>query len=137
MGLFSGSHARLKFFLLSFVRFKKITRITSGRSTAIYYDMPPSNIWCERGGSLKVVVSQKYSDRLTAVLTVRADENVAKSFVKRFHRIMSCTTFSVQEQPVDKGTAHTVPPTQTSASPTTATTTTTKDDAEDHTHQHM
>ncbi|KAH9110184.1 hypothetical protein AeMF1_014940 [Aphanomyces euteiches] len=41
--------------------------------TGVYYDMPPRRIWAEVGGSSKVDKSEKHSDRLTAVLTIRAD----------------------------------------------------------------
>lgn len=41
--------------------------------TAVYYDTPPGKIWAIKGGSAKVLDTQKHSARLTAVLTVRAD----------------------------------------------------------------
>ncbi|RHZ01041.1 hypothetical protein DYB35_012360 [Aphanomyces astaci] len=41
--------------------------------TAVYYDMPPGKIWAEIGKSSKVDKKQKHSDRITAVLTCRAD----------------------------------------------------------------
>ena len=41
--------------------------------TGVYYDMPPCRTWAEVGGASKVDKSEKHSDRLTAVLTIRAD----------------------------------------------------------------
>ncbi|RLN91799.1 hypothetical protein DYB28_006570 [Aphanomyces astaci] len=41
--------------------------------TAVYYDMPPCKIWAEIGGSSKTDKTQKHSDRITAVLSCRAD----------------------------------------------------------------
>lgn len=41
--------------------------------TAVYYDIPPKKMWAVKGGSARIKRSQKHSDRLTAVLTVRAD----------------------------------------------------------------
>ncbi|RHZ04136.1 hypothetical protein DYB26_016420, partial [Aphanomyces astaci] len=41
--------------------------------TAVYYDMPPGKIWAEIGGSLRTDKTQKQSDRITAVLSCRAD----------------------------------------------------------------
>ncbi|RHY83265.1 hypothetical protein DYB35_009927 [Aphanomyces astaci] len=41
--------------------------------TAVYYDMPPGKIWAEVGGSSKTDKTQKHSDRITAVLSCRAD----------------------------------------------------------------
>ena len=42
--------------------------------TAMYYDMAPKSIWAKRGGSAKISAGDKHSYRMTAVLTVRADE---------------------------------------------------------------
>ena len=44
--------------------------------TAVYYDMPPRYTWAEIGASSKVDKSEKHSDRLTAVLTIRADSTL-------------------------------------------------------------
>ncbi|KAF0756593.1 hypothetical protein AaE_004574, partial [Aphanomyces astaci] len=41
--------------------------------TGVNYDMPPGKIWAEKGKSSKVDKTQKHSDRLTAVLTCRAN----------------------------------------------------------------
>ncbi|KAH9105510.1 hypothetical protein LEN26_014737 [Aphanomyces euteiches] len=41
--------------------------------TSIYYDMPPGKTLAEIGGSSKVDKSQKNSDRITAVLSVRSN----------------------------------------------------------------
>ncbi|RHY19709.1 hypothetical protein DYB25_008972 [Aphanomyces astaci] len=41
--------------------------------TAVYDDMPPGKIWAEVGGSSKTDKTQKHSDRITAVLSCRAD----------------------------------------------------------------
>ncbi|KAH9151337.1 hypothetical protein AeRB84_006025, partial [Aphanomyces euteiches] len=51
----------------------KASEILNVDETGIYYDMPPRRIWAEVGGSSKVDKSEKHSDRLTAVLTIRAD----------------------------------------------------------------
>ncbi|RHY74553.1 hypothetical protein DYB30_012966 [Aphanomyces astaci] len=41
--------------------------------TAVYFDMPPGKTLAEIGKSSKVANGEKHSDRLTAVLTIRAD----------------------------------------------------------------
>ncbi|RHZ32850.1 hypothetical protein DYB26_013371, partial [Aphanomyces astaci] len=47
--------------------------IINADETAVYYDMPPGKIWAEVGKSSKVDVTQKHSNRLTAMLSCRAD----------------------------------------------------------------
>ncbi|KAF0683197.1 hypothetical protein As57867_024657, partial [Aphanomyces stellatus] len=44
--------------------------------TAVYYDMPTGKIWAEIGKSSKVDKSQKHSDRITAVLSCRANGGI-------------------------------------------------------------
>ncbi|OQR84322.1 hypothetical protein ACHHYP_13526 [Achlya hypogyna] len=51
----------------------KASEILNVDETAIDYDMPPHRTWAEVGKSSKVDTSEKHSDRLTAVLTIRAD----------------------------------------------------------------
>ncbi|KAF0692514.1 Aste57867_16416 [Aphanomyces stellatus] len=41
--------------------------------TSVYYDMPPSKTLAPIGGSSKVDTTQKHSDRITAVLSVRSN----------------------------------------------------------------
>ncbi|OQR85699.1 hypothetical protein ACHHYP_20554 [Achlya hypogyna] len=50
-----------------------LSEILNVDETAIYYDMPPRRTWAEVGESSKVNEAQKHSDRITAVLTIRAD----------------------------------------------------------------
>ncbi|ETV85370.1 hypothetical protein H257_03128 [Aphanomyces astaci] len=47
--------------------------ILSAKETGLYYDMPPGSTLAEIGKSSKVVKSEKHSERLTALLTIRAD----------------------------------------------------------------
>ncbi|RHX98264.1 hypothetical protein DYB25_003543 [Aphanomyces astaci] len=49
--------------------------------TGVNYDMPPGKIWAEKGKSSKVDKTQKHSDRLTAVLTCRANGTDMTFFV--------------------------------------------------------
>ena len=53
--------------------FYNVDEIYNVDETGVYYDMPPARIWAERGGSAKVRHQQEHSDRITAVLTIRAD----------------------------------------------------------------
>ncbi|ETV89917.1 hypothetical protein H310_15242, partial [Aphanomyces invadans] len=39
----------------------------------VHYDMPPRRTWARVGETAKVDSQQKYSDRITAALTVRVD----------------------------------------------------------------
>ncbi|RLO02404.1 hypothetical protein DYB28_010608 [Aphanomyces astaci] len=41
--------------------------------TSVYYDMPPGKTLAKIGGSSKVDKTQKHSDRMTAVLSIRAN----------------------------------------------------------------
>ncbi|CAK4098742.1 unnamed protein product, partial [Aphanomyces euteiches] len=50
-----------------------LSEVLNVDETGVYYDMPPRRTWAEVGGSSKVDKSEKHSDRLTAVLTIRAD----------------------------------------------------------------
>ncbi|KAF0698755.1 Aste57867_10660 [Aphanomyces stellatus] len=50
-----------------------LSEILNVDETGIYYDMPPRRTWAKVGWSSKVDKSQKHSDHLTAVLTIRAD----------------------------------------------------------------
>jgi DDE superfamily endonuclease len=50
-----------------------LSEIINADETAVYFDTPPHRIWAVKGKSAKVKQSQKHSDRLTAMLTVRAD----------------------------------------------------------------
>ncbi|RHY84434.1 hypothetical protein DYB35_007057, partial [Aphanomyces astaci] len=52
---------------------RPLADILNADETAVYYDMPPGKIWAEIGKSAKVDVSQKHSNRITALLTCRAD----------------------------------------------------------------
>ncbi|KAF0723002.1 hypothetical protein Ae201684P_015884 [Aphanomyces euteiches] len=48
--------------------------------TSIFYDMPPGKTLAVKGGSSKVDKSEKHSDRLTAVLSIRSNgKNEARS----------------------------------------------------------
>jgi hypothetical protein len=49
--------------------------------TAVYYDMPPGKIWALKGGSPKVRRTHKHSERMTDVLTVRADGKKLPLFI--------------------------------------------------------
>ncbi|RHY27050.1 hypothetical protein DYB32_007085 [Aphanomyces invadans] len=50
--------------------------------TAVYYDMPPAKTLAKVGGSSKVDKSEKHSDRLTAVMSVRSnDEKLPNLFI--------------------------------------------------------
>ncbi|RLO01201.1 hypothetical protein DYB28_007881, partial [Aphanomyces astaci] len=55
--------------------------IINADETAVYYDMPPGKIWAEVGKSSKVDVTQKHSDRLTAMLSCRADGTLPVCYV--------------------------------------------------------
>ncbi|RHY12154.1 hypothetical protein DYB25_010315 [Aphanomyces astaci] len=48
---------------------RPLADILNADETAVYYDMPPGKFWAEIGKSAKVDVSQKHSDRNTALLT--------------------------------------------------------------------
>jgi hypothetical protein len=49
------------------------SEIISMDETSIYYDTPPFRIWSRKGGSCKIDRTQKHSDRITVVVTIRAD----------------------------------------------------------------
>ncbi|RLN78266.1 hypothetical protein DYB28_000851, partial [Aphanomyces astaci] len=56
--------------------------------TSVYYDMPPGKTLAPIGGSSKVDTSQKHSDRMTAVLTIRSNgEKLPILFITRVSQV--------------------------------------------------
>ncbi|RHY81763.1 hypothetical protein DYB35_009601 [Aphanomyces astaci] len=57
--------------------------ILNADETGLYYDMPPGSTLAEIGKSNKVDKSEKHSERLTALLTIRADGKAIKQLLLR------------------------------------------------------